>query len=51
VSTAAPLPRRLTALARDVVGSCSGHDLLLYAAGLTSYAVVALVPTLLLSSG
>ena len=53
MSTSAPLSRRTTGLVRDlvreVVHSCRGHDLLLCAAGVTSYAVVALVPALLLS--
>jgi len=53
VSTSAPLSRRTTGLVRDlvreVVHACRGHDLLLCAAGVTFYAVVALVPALLLS--
>jgi membrane protein len=53
VSTAAPLARRAPGAVRevlsDVVGACRGHDLLLCAAGVTFYAVVALLPVLLLS--
>lgn len=40
---------RVRALGRDVVASCRGHDLLLYAAGVTFYAAVGIVPLLLLS--
>ncbi len=43
MSTAA----RLRALAGDVVQGLRGHDLLLYAAGLTFYAAIALIPLLL----
>ena len=50
MSTAAPPgPAGVRALARDVVGCTRGHDLALYAAGVTFYATVGLVPLLLLS--
>ena len=40
-------PRGLLHLARDVVRSSRGHDLALYAAGVTFYAAIGLVPLLL----
>lgn len=40
---------RLLALVRDVGGSLRGHDLVLYAAGLTFYASIAVVPLLLIA--
>ena len=52
MSTSAPLPRRargLTGLASDVLAGVRGHDLALYAAGVTFYAAVAVVPLLLLA--
>lgn len=39
----------LRSLARDVVRSVRGHDLALYASGVTFYAVVGIIPLLLLS--
>ena len=45
MSTAAALRR----LVRDVVRATRGHDLALYAAGVTFYAVIGLVPLLLLA--
>lgn len=42
-------PAGLVALARDVLRSTRGHDLALYAAGVTFYAAVGVVPLLLLS--
>lgn len=42
---------RLRGLARDVSGSLRGHDIPLYAAGLTFYSAVALIPLLLLAIG
>lgn len=45
MSTAA----RIRDLARDVVDCCRGHDLALYAAGVTFYAAIAVVPLLLLA--
>ena len=44
-----PASARLLALARDTVRCVRGHDLALYAAGVTFYAAVALVPLLLLA--
>lgn len=41
--------RRLVQLGRDVSRRLSGHDVLLYSAGLTFYAVVAVVPLSLLA--
>ena len=59
MSTAAPragsgprarrVPRALRALVRDVSRSTRGHDLALYAAGVTFYAAIGFVPLLLLS--
>lgn len=40
---------RLRGLVRDVAAHLRGHDLLLYAAGLTFYAAVALIPLVLLT--
>lgn len=39
--------RALRELSRDVVRATRGHDLALYAAGVTFYAIIALVPMLL----
>ena len=49
VSTAAPPAPGLTGLARDVAASTRGHDLALYAAGVTFYAAIGVVPLLLLA--
>lgn len=54
MSTAGPLTRlvprtRLTRLGTDVLRGVRGHDLALYAAGVTFYAAIAAVPLLLLS--
>lgn len=44
-----PPGRGLRSLARDVLHGVRGHDLALYASGVTFYAVVGIVPLLLLS--
>jgi membrane protein len=50
VSTAArPTTRALRALGADLVRSTRGHDLALYAAGVTFYAAIGFVPLLLLA--
>lgn len=41
--------RRLRALVQDVGSSLRGHDLLFYAAGLTFYAAIALIPLMLIT--
>jgi membrane protein len=44
-----PFLRRLGGLVRDTIRSLRGHDLALYAAGVTFYAGIALVPTVLVA--
>lgn len=48
-SRAEPAAAGLGALVRDVAGSVRGHDLALYAAGVTFYATVGLVPLVLVT--
>ena len=50
MSTLRSLRSFTTETARGTVASLRGHDLLLYAAGLTFYAVIGLVPLLLLAT-
>jgi membrane protein len=45
----AGMPRRVAALARDVRAALHGHDPMLYAAGLTFYACIAILPIVLVS--
>lgn len=44
-----PSRHPLAGLARDVARACRGHDLALYAAGVTFYSAIGLVPLLLLA--